>query len=69
MFRGLLNYLHPQRSTIFFTGGVSGVQNFKYVYSVFCVVSVVWSVRFPGFVMFFNLWICTGFIFEPCSLF
>jgi len=38
------------------------VQNFKYACYVFCVVSVVWSIRFSGFFMVFNLWIGTGFI-------
>ena len=30
--------------TIFSTDGVNGVKNFKYMFSGFCIVSVVWPV-------------------------
>jgi hypothetical protein len=43
MFLGLKNYLNTWRSTIFFTGGVSSVTNFKYLCSAIlcCVYSLI----------------------------
>ena len=44
IFLDLYTYLNPLRLTTFSTDGVSDVKNLKYVFSGFCVVSVVWSV-------------------------
>jgi hypothetical protein len=53
---------------IFSTGGVSGVKNFKYMFSGFFSV-VCGLIRLSSWLLwwFFNLWFGPGFIFESCN--
>jgi len=53
--------LAPTKMTIF---SIDGVNNFKYVFWI-SVLSLQYE--FMALCMVFNLWICSGFIFESCS--
>ena len=61
-----LAWTHEEDS-VFSTDCVSGVKNFKYMFRTY--ILCLWSDQSEFMVLFivFNLWICSGFICEPCS--